>query len=71
MLSDSQSIKEALGDLSSHIQDGPGRMGIVLAAGHGKRIRSETSKMLHLIWERPTVARVVEAVDEPAVGIMR
>ena len=60
---DSQPIKQALGDLSSHIQDGPGRLGIVLAAGHGKRIRSETSKMLHLIWERPTVARVSESVD--------
>ena len=69
MQPDSQSIKEALGDLSSHNQDGPGRMGIVLAAGHGKRIRSETSKMLHLIWERPTVARVAEAVDEGLASV--
>lgn len=34
---------------------------IILAAGHGKRIKSKTSKMLHKIWEKPTVERVVEA----------
>ncbi|MSR82277.1 MAG: multidrug transporter [Candidatus Latescibacteria bacterium] len=38
------------------------RLGIVLAAGHGKRIRSETSKMLHQIWGNPSVARVAGAV---------
>ena len=59
---DSEFVKESLRDLSSPIQDSP-RVSIVLAAGHGKRIRSETSKMLHLIWERPTVARVADAVE--------
>ncbi len=34
---------------------------IILAAGHGKRIKSHTSKMLHKIWEKPTVERVYEA----------
>jgi len=34
---------------------------IILAAGHGKRIKSQTSKMLHKIWEKPTVERVVDA----------
>ena len=31
---------------------------IILAAGHGKRIKSQKSKMLHKIWEIPTVERV-------------
>ncbi|HEX9252932.1 MAG TPA: NTP transferase domain-containing protein, partial [Ignavibacteriaceae bacterium] len=31
---------------------------IILAAGHWKRIKSQTSKMLHRIWEIPTVERV-------------
>ncbi len=31
---------------------------IILAAGHGKRIKSHTSKMLHKIWEKTTVERV-------------
>jgi len=34
---------------------------IILAAGHGKRIKSQTSKMLHKIWGKPTVLRVFEA----------
>jgi bifunctional UDP-N-acetylglucosamine pyrophosphorylase/glucosamine-1-phosphate N-acetyltransferase len=34
---------------------------IILAAGHGKRIKSQTSKMLHKIWEIPTVERVYKA----------
>ncbi len=34
---------------------------IILAAGHGKRIKSHTSKMLHKIWEVPTVERVFNA----------
>ena len=36
---------------------------IILAAGHGKRIKSQTSKMLHKIWEIPTVERVYNACN--------
>lgn len=36
---------------------------IILAAGHGKRIKSQTSKMLHKIWAKPTVERVYIACD--------
>lgn len=31
---------------------------IILAAGHGKRIKSNTSKMLHKVWDVPTVERM-------------
>jgi len=34
---------------------------IVLAAGHGKRIKSQRSKMLHKIWGKTTVERVSAA----------
>jgi bifunctional UDP-N-acetylglucosamine pyrophosphorylase/glucosamine-1-phosphate N-acetyltransferase len=37
---------------------------IILAAGHGKRIKSQRSKMLHKIWEVPTVERVYNACKE-------
>jgi bifunctional UDP-N-acetylglucosamine pyrophosphorylase/glucosamine-1-phosphate N-acetyltransferase len=40
---------------------------IILAAGHGKRIKSRTSKMLHKIWEVPTVERVVNACENGLV----
>ncbi len=36
---------------------------IVLSAGHGKRIKSETSKMLHKVWGIPTVMRVARAAQ--------
>ena len=58
-----EQTKELLRQLSSpFVQDKP-RIGIVLAAGHGQRIRSETSKMLHEIWGKPTVLRVAHAVQ--------
>ncbi len=47
--------------LSAPLHPGAPGTAIILAAGHGKRIRSETSKMLHQIWGRPTVLRVADA----------
>ena len=41
---------------------------IILAAGHGKRIKSNKSKMLHEIWGKPTVIRVAEAVNKTFDG---
>ncbi|MFQ6113062.1 MAG: NTP transferase domain-containing protein [bacterium] len=35
-----------------------------MAAGHGKRIKSETSKMLHEVWGVPTVVRVSKAAKQ-------
>jgi len=37
---------------------------IILSAGHGKRIKSHRSKMLHAIWGVPTVVRVCRAAQE-------
>ncbi|MBX2975553.1 MAG: NTP transferase domain-containing protein [Ignavibacteriaceae bacterium] len=37
---------------------------IILAAGHGKRIKSHRSKMLHNIWGIPTVERVFNACQK-------
>ena len=57
-------MHDLLAQLNSPILDHTHRVGIVLAAGHGKRIRSETSKMLHEIWGQPTAVRVARAVQE-------
>ena len=40
------------------------RIGIILAAGHGKRLHSYFPKMLYKIWGIPTVARVSNAIRE-------
>lgn len=57
-----------LEQLQRPLDTGSHRIGIVLAAGHGKRIRSATSKMLHEIWGRPTVQRVADAVAKGIDG---
>ena len=57
-------MHDLLAEINSPILDDIHRIGIVLAAGHGMRIRSETSKMLHEIWGQPTAVRVARAVQE-------
>ena len=64
MSKETQRTQTLLHDLNGEIIPTHPRIGIVLAAGHGKRIRSETSKMLHQIWGRPTVLRVASAVQK-------
>ncbi|MDA0709341.1 MAG: NTP transferase domain-containing protein [bacterium] len=64
MSKESCPVRDLLGQLNSEIQPAIPRIGIVLAAGHGKRIRSETSKMLHQIWGRPSALRVATAVHK-------
>jgi len=59
-----EQTQSLLRDLNTQILPNCPRIGIVLAAGHGKRIRSENSKMLHQIWGRPTVLRVASAVKD-------
>ena len=48
-------------DLSSPFTFASGEAAIILAAGHGKRIKSHRSKMLHSIWGVTTVERVYNA----------
>ncbi len=50
--------------LSSEIDSASESLAIILAAGHGKRIKSETSKMLHEVWGLPTVVRVANAARD-------
>ena len=60
-MSQNQEIETHLENLSADIDPTSDSLAIVLAAGHGKRIKSETSKMLHEIWGVPTVVRVANA----------
>ena len=66
MESATHSVRDCLAQLNndSRIDEATPRLGVVLAAGHGKRIRSETSKMLHEIWGEATVLRVAKAIDK-------
>ncbi len=57
----SQTVEEFLQSLQGKLNFDNSPITIVLAAGHGKRIKSETSKMLHEIWGEPTSVRVIQA----------
>jgi bifunctional UDP-N-acetylglucosamine pyrophosphorylase / glucosamine-1-phosphate N-acetyltransferase len=61
-------LKKAI-SLSSEINKNVNEIAIILAAGHGKRIKSQRSKMLHKIWEVPTVERVYNACHNAIKGI--
>ena len=54
-------IYEIADKYSSNLNNEIKEAAIILAAGHGKRIKSQKSKMLHKIWEIPTVERVYNA----------
>ena len=54
-------LQKTIENLSDHIDPSAQQVSIILAAGHGKRIKSEKSKMLHEIWGKPSVLRVSEA----------
>jgi bifunctional UDP-N-acetylglucosamine pyrophosphorylase/glucosamine-1-phosphate N-acetyltransferase len=61
---ETNNVNTALDKYSSEINYKVNEVAIILAAGHGKRIKSHRSKMLHKIWEVPTVERVYDACRE-------
>ncbi|MCF8260086.1 MAG: NTP transferase domain-containing protein [Melioribacteraceae bacterium] len=54
-------IHELVKEYSAEFNYNASETAIILAAGHGKRIKSSTSKMLHKILEVPTVEKVYNA----------
>jgi len=57
-------IIKIVSELSSGTDNITNELAIILAAGHGKRLKSEKSKMLHSILGVPTVERVYNACKE-------
>lgn len=62
-------VYETVERLSSPLNYSFNEVAVILAAGHGKRIKSQRSKMLHKIWEIPTVERVFNACCTGIEGI--
>ncbi|MGK9475348.1 NTP transferase domain-containing protein [Melioribacter sp. OK-6-Me] len=60
-MSVNNNFKELTDEYSDSFDNTKKETAIILAAGHGKRIKSKVSKMLHKIWEVPTVERVYNA----------
>lgn len=59
----SEDVLELIQEYSSKFDKLKKETAVILAAGHGKRIKSHKSKMLHKIWGVPTVVRVYEACE--------
>jgi bifunctional UDP-N-acetylglucosamine pyrophosphorylase/glucosamine-1-phosphate N-acetyltransferase len=64
-----QNVSQTVSELSSELDYNFNEVAIILAAGHGKRIKSQKSKMLHKIWEVPTVERVYNAGKKGIKGV--
>lgn len=62
-------VLEKVNNLSSKLDNDVKEFAIILAAGHGKRLKSEKSKMLHTILGVPTVERVYNACKEAMEGL--
>ncbi len=62
-------IHQKVKELSSGFDEEVNEIAIILAAGHGKRLKSEKSKMLHTIAGVPTVERVYNACKTAVEGI--
>ena len=61
---DIKEIVKQIKKLSSGFNQKSKELAVILAAGHGKRIKSQRSKMLHTIWGVPTVERVHTACSK-------
>ena len=66
---DKKEIVKQIKKQSSGFNPKSKELAIILAAGHGKRIKSQRSKMLHNIWGVPTVERVHKACEAAVKGI--
>ena len=62
-------IVRQIKELSTPFNSKSKELAIILAAGHGKRIKSQRSKMLHTIWGIPTVERVHNSCTSAVKGI--
>ncbi len=68
-MSNTDEIIELAEKLSSKERSSKNEYVIILAAGHGKRLKSEKSKMLHTILGIPTVERVYNACNDGIYGV--
>lgn len=67
-MSEKNEIYKIAEKLSSSFDYKSNEISVILAAGHGKRIKSHRSKMLHSIWGKATVERVCDASSNGIPG---
>ena len=61
-MSDEDKIISLVKEYSNDIEVENPRTAIILAAGHGKRIKSSTPKVIHKIWGIPAIVRLAKTI---------
>jgi len=64
MVNDNKEIQKYALEHSDKIDCSKNVVSIILAAGHGKRLKTESQKVLHKVWGIPSVKRIAEAAKQ-------
>jgi bifunctional UDP-N-acetylglucosamine pyrophosphorylase/glucosamine-1-phosphate N-acetyltransferase len=57
-------LKKIIKKYSDKINPKAKNIGLIMAGGHGKRIKSSLPKVVHLVWGQPSVTRVLTAFSQ-------
>ena len=64
MVNNNKEIQEYILEHSDKIDYSKNIVSIILAAGHGKRLKTESQKVLHKVWGIPSVKRISESAKQ-------
>ena len=64
MVSNNKKIQEYILEHSDKIDYSKDIVSVILAAGHGKRLKTESQKVLHKVWGIPSVKRISESAKQ-------
>jgi len=64
MVNNNKEIQEYISEYSDNIDYSKNIVSVILAAGHGKRLKTESQKVLHKVWGIPSVKRIAESAKQ-------
>ncbi|MFH1905252.1 MAG: NTP transferase domain-containing protein [bacterium] len=64
MVNNNKEIQKHISECSDKIDYSKNIVSIILAAGHGKRLKTESQKVLHKVWGIPSVKRIAESAKQ-------
>lgn len=64
MVNNNKEIQKYISEYSDNIDYSKNIVSIILAAGHGKRLKTESQKVLHKVWGIPSVKRISESAKQ-------
>ncbi|MBU0478019.1 NTP transferase domain-containing protein [bacterium] len=64
MVNNNKEIQKKISEYSDNIDYSKNIVSIILAAGHGKRLKTESQKVLHKVWGIPSIKRIAESAKQ-------